>query len=391
MSRNRAVIWRSHLLPGSETFVRGQGDALTRWEPDYLGAVKVASPVARDTDVVAFADDPRGRAELLLLKLTGRSTRLDAALAGLRPDLVHAHFGGDGWLVSGSAQRLGVPLVVTLHGQDVTRQPAQPGARGARTRRNLRQAFDRAALIIAVSEFIRDRAVALGADPAKVRVHHTGVPIPPPFGETAKRWDVIFIGRFVAKKGTDDLIEAAGMLPAALRPRLLFVGSGPLEATARQRAAELDLDATFLGAQSPAEVRRHLAESRILAAPSRTAPDGDCEGLPTTILEAGSAGLPAVATYHSGIPEAVRHGETGLLSAERDRAALAENLAALVGDEALRARLGVAARKHVAEHFDLHRQTGRLEELYDAVLAGALPASDGGDPGRVAALRRRQS
>ncbi|OKI53579.1 glycosyltransferase [Micromonospora sp. CB01531] len=370
MSQSRAVIWRSHLLPGSETFVRNQGDALARWAPHYLGAVKVASPLARDSDAIAFPDDPRGRAELLRLKLTGRSARLDAALARLAPDLVHAHFGGDGWLVSGSTRRLGVPLVVTLHGQDVTRQPALPGARGARNRRHLRQAFDRAALVIAVSEFIRDRAIALGADPAKVRVHHIGVPIPPPPAATPKRWDVIFVGRFVAKKGVDDLVEAVGMLPAARRPRLLLVGSGPLEAPVRRRAAELDLDATFLGAQSPEVVRRHLAESRILAAPSRTAPDGDCEGLPTTILEAGSAGLPAVATYHSGIPEAVRHGETGLLSAERDRTALAAHLDTLLGDEALRSRLGTAARAHVETHFDLHRQTRLLEELYDEARSG---------------------
>lgn len=369
MPPSRAVIWRSHLLPGSETFVRNQGDALTRWTARYLGAVKVTSALTRDTDVIAFPDDPWARADLLRLKLTGRSARLDAALAGLEPELVHAHFGGDGWLVSGSARRLGVPLVVTLHGQDVTRQPVLPGARGVRNRRHLRQAFDRAALVIAVSEFIRDRAVALGADPARVRVHHIGVPVPPPLPAAPKRWDVIFVGRFVAKKGVDDLVEAAGMLPAARRPRLLFVGSGPLEAPVRRRAAELGLDATFLGAQTPEAVRRHLAESRILAAPSRTAPDGDCEGLPTTILEAGGAGLPAVATYHSGIPEAVRHGETGLLGAERDRATLADHLDALLGDEALRSRLGTAARAHVEAHFDVRRQTRLLEELYDEVVA----------------------
>jgi glycosyltransferase involved in cell wall biosynthesis len=112
-----------------------------------------------------------------------------------------------------------------------------------------------------------------------------------------------------------------------------------------------------------------MAQAKILAVPSRTAPDGDAEGLPTTILEAGALGVPAVATRHSGIPEAVRHGETGLLGPERDRAALAANLRALLGDDALRERLGRQARLHVATHFDLARQTRRLEDLYDSLVS----------------------
>ncbi|SCG74687.1 glycosyltransferase [Micromonospora inositola] len=372
MPEATVVIWRSHLLPGSETFIRNQGDALSRWRPRYLGAVKVESSIARDTDVIAFPDDARGRAELLGLKLTGRSRRLEAPLARLRPEVVHAHFGGDGWLVSRAAGRLGVPLVITLHGQDVTWRPNLPGLSGVRQRRLLRQAFDRAALIIAVSEFIRGRAVALGADPRKVRVHHTGVPIPPSVPAPDKKWDVVFVGRFVEKKGIDDLVEAVGMLPAALRPRMLFIGTGPLEAATRERAGQLGLDATFLGMQDPGAVSRHLAESKVLVAPSRIASDGDCEGLPTTILEAASVGVPTIATYHSGIPEAVLPGETGLLGAERDRAALADNIRQLLGDDALRARLGARARQHVAEHFDLHQQTRRLEELYDSLAARSL-------------------
>ncbi|MEV0717325.1 glycosyltransferase [Asanoa sp. NPDC050611] len=373
MPHPSVVIWRSHLLPGSETFVRNQADSLTRWHPRYLGAVKVLSPVARDTDVIAFGDDPRGRASLAGLKLTGLSPRLEAVLSGLSPDLVHAHFGDNGWLVSAAARRLGLPLVVTLHGQDVTRQAALPGARGVRHRRHLRQAFERATLVIAVSHFIRDRAISLGADPAKVVVHHTGVPIPPADLRVPKRWDVLFVGRFVAKKGVDDLVEAAGLLE---RPaRLLLVGDGPLWEPVRARAAELGLDATFVGAQPPEAVRDYLASSRILAAPSRTAPDGDSEGLPTTILEAGSAGLPTVATLHSGIPEAVLDGSTGLLSPEGDRAALAENLGVLLGDEGLQARLGAAAREHVTAHFDVRKQTGLLEELYDRARGGISRAA----------------
>ncbi|MGN9811321.1 glycosyltransferase [Micromonospora sp. BQ11] len=364
----RVVVWRSHLLPGSETFVRNQADALTTWRPTYLGAVRVASPLSRDTDVLAFGDTARDRRDLLALKVTGRSGRLTRTLAALRPAVVHAHFGGDGWLVSRAADTLGVPLVVTLHGQDVTRQPALPGVRGARQRRNLGEAFERAALVIAVSGFIRDRAVALGADPAKVRVHHIGVPVPAAPATGPKRWDVAFVGRFVAKKGIDDLIEAVGLL-APERPRVVFIGSGPLEEPLRARAAQLGLDATFLGAQPPAEVARHVAASKLLAAPSRTAPDGDTEGLPTTVLEAASLGLPVVSTYHSGIPEAVVHGETGLLGPEGDRDALAANLRRLLGDETLRDRLGREARRHVEERFDLHAQTRRLERIYDDAVA----------------------
>jgi len=367
------AIWRSCLLPGSETFIRHQGGALTDWRAAYVGAVKVASPIAADTDAIAYPDGAAGRLGWILLRLTGRSRRLRALLAGLRPAVVHAHFAGDGWLVSRAAVRLGVPLVITVHGLDVTSQARRPGLRGLRHRRHLRVAFARAALIIAVSEFIRDRAIEAGADPAKVRVHHTGVPIAAVPARVPSRWDIVFVGRFVAKKGLDDLVEAAGML-GDLRPRILLIGAGPLAEQIRRRAAELGLDATFPGVRDAAAVRRALAESKVFVSPSKVAPDGDTEGLPTTILEAGSVGLPTISTHHSGIPEAVVHGETGLLCREGDRAALAAAIRRLLTDDELRERLGSQARRHVEAHFDLGAQTGRLQELYESVaVIGAGP------------------
>lgn len=366
------VIWRSGLLSGSETFIRNHGTALTRWRPVFMGATRVASPLAADGDVIAYPAGRRGRLEFLRLRLTGRSSRIVALLRRLRPAVVHAHFGGDGWLISASAQRLGVPLVVTVHGHDVTRQPASTGPHGVRYRRNLRQAFERATVVIAVSEFIRGRAIALGADPAKVRVHYTGVPVPPAPPEQPKLWDLMFVGRFVEKKGVDDLLEAVALLDS--RPRALLIGSGPLEAGLRERAAALGVNATFLGAQDPAAVSAYMAQSKIFVSPSRTAADGDTEGLPTTILEAATMRLPTVSTYHSGIPEAVVHGETGLLCAEGDRAALAANIGTLLADEELRTRLGEAARRHVEQHFDLAKQTLLLEELYTR-LATRVPTT----------------
>lgn len=362
---SRVVIWRSALLAGSETFVRGQGDALTRWRPTYVGATRTASPLSRPDDVIAFGADRRA---FLRLRLTGSSPRLDRVLAAQRPDLVHAHFGGDGWLASGAAARLGVPLVVTVHGHDVTRQPESPGVRGIRYRQNLRTVFRRAALVVAVSEVIRERAIACGADPDRVRVHYTGVPVPVSPPVVPKRWDVAFVGRFVPKKGVDDLLTALASIHSP-RPRALFIGDGPLEPSMRARAEQLGLDATFLGSHPPLVVQRHLAESRMLVAPSKIAPDGDTEGLPTTILEAAALGLPVVATRHSGIPEAVVDGETGLLCAEGDPAGLAAAIGRLLGDAALRRRMGALGHRRVTDRFDLKEQTRRLEGLYDEAAA----------------------
>ena len=370
----RLVIWRSAMLAGSETFVRNHGDALTRWTPTYLGATRDDSPLARESDVIAYPGGGGDRRAFLRLRLTGSSPRLRRLLAGARPDLVHAHFGGDGWLVSGSAARLGIPLVVTTHGHDVTRQPDSGGLKGVRYRRNLRAVFGRAALVLAASEVIRERAIARGADPERVRVHYTGVPVPAEVPAVPAEWDVVFVGRFTEKKGVDDLIAALGVLRPT-RPRALFVGSGPLREQTEAYAKDLGVDVTFAGPLPPAEVARHLAAARVLAAPSKTASDGDTEGLPTTILEAGALGVPVVSTRHSGIPEAVVDGETGLLGPEADPAALARNLHRLLSDDALRARLGRTARAHVAGNFNLATQTGKLEDLYDEVVANERTGS----------------
>ncbi|WP_250008840.1 glycosyltransferase [Actinoplanes sp. M2I2] len=362
MPDRRVLIWRSAMLLGSETFIRNQADSLSRWEPVYAGATKVVSPLARDTDLIAYPSDADHRA-FLRLRLTGSSPQLHHLLAGVRPDVVHAHFGGDGWLVSGSAARAKVPLIVTLHGHDVTRQPSSTGPKGVRYRRNLRTIFQRAAVLIAVSEVIRQRAIHWGADPAKVRVHHTGVPIPAVATAVPKQWDVAFVGRFVEKKGADDLIAALSTLQA----RALFIGDGPRFAEMQGYARSLRLDATFLGARPADEVYRLLGESRVLAAPSRTAADGDSEGLPTTVVEAMALGLPVVSTRHSGIPEAVTDGTTGLLGAEGDREALAANLRKLLDDENLRTAMGAAARARAETDFDVVKQSRRLEDIYDEV------------------------
>lgn len=81
-------------------------------------------------------------------------------------------------------------------------------------------------------------------------------------------------------------------------------------------------------------------------------------------------GLPVVSTLSGGIPEAVKHGETGLLVTERDPRALADAILHLIEDQELWQRYSLAGRRHVVAHFDLAQQTSRLESVFEQLLAG---------------------
>jgi glycosyltransferase involved in cell wall biosynthesis len=98
---------------------------------------------------------------------------------------------------------------------------------------------------------------------------------------------------------------------------------------------------------------------------SVTAEDGDEEGLPVSILEAMAEGVPVVSTLHAGIPEAVRHGETGLLVEPGNCRAMAESACDLLRDEPLRRRMGATARKVVVTRFSLDGQIGALRNIIE--------------------------
>ena len=110
-------------------------------------------------------------------------------------------------------------------------------------------------------------------------------------------------------------------------------------------------------------VRTLLDESHLLLAPSVTAADGDQEGTPVAIMEAMASGLPVVSTLHSGIPEVVKDGVTGLLVPERDVDALAEGLRRLVESPASWAGMGKRGRAVIEQEYDVGVLGGRLVEI----------------------------
>jgi colanic acid/amylovoran biosynthesis glycosyltransferase len=182
----------------------------------------------------------------------------------------------------------------------------------------------------------------------------------------------------IAKKDHACTLSAfARVRDAFPQARLRIAGEGPLLGELQALAGTLGVaDAVdWLGFLGPAAMRAELVAAHVFVHPSVTGPDGNREGVPNAMLEAMATGLPDVATRHGGIPEAVKHGQSGILIDERDAIGLADAVCALLANDADRERLGIQAAASVVAHFSRPAALAALEGIYDKVArqGGTMP------------------
>ncbi|MGV7031058.1 glycosyltransferase [Methylobacterium symbioticum] len=183
-------------------------------------------------------------------------------------------------------------------------------------------------------------------------------PAPPPVrpardgSDPADPLRLVCVGRLVAKKGHDDLLDALARLPD-LHWQLTLIGGGALRADLEARAARLGLGARvrFQGALAQPAVIAAMRAADLFVLPTKSAPGGDRDGLPNVLMEAASQDLPILATAFAGTPEFIASGTHGLLVPPGDPAALAQALRDLAGDPGLRRRLALAARARLVRDF----------------------------------------
>lgn len=259
------------------------------------------------------------------------------------------------------------PSIVSFHGADVMVDMDKPAYRSA-----TREMLEAVKLVLVRSESLRRAVVDLGCDEKKIKLQRTGIPLDEfPFRQRSfpqnGEWRLVQACRLIEKKGLAVALHAfATFLGQHPSSTLTIAGEGPLldELQDLTRVLKIDQRVSFTGFISQAKLRDIFYASHIFLHPSETGPDGNQEGIPNSMLEAMSSGLPIFATQHGGIPEAIENSVSGVLVPERDAEKLAGAL--LNAAENRDFLLGIARRgaEVVGEKFDLLVQTRRLEEVY---------------------------
>jgi glycosyltransferase involved in cell wall biosynthesis len=379
--QHRVLIFRNELLWASETFILAQAGALKSFVPVYAGLLPVELSLQLPSKPVLLSSSSArlGHIRRKVYWQYPIAPLFHARLRSAQVQLIHAHFAFGGATALPVAKLLNVPLVVTLHGYDVTLgdDAMERRAEGRIFQRRREELWERASIFFCISKFIRDQALARGYPEAKLRLHYTGTDLSL-FQPSRSERDpnlILFVGRLVEKKGCSYLLDAIAILkrknPAV---RLVMIGDGYLGQSLRERVNAERLPCEFLGNQPAHIVRDWMCRAQVFCAPSVHASNGDSEGLGMVFIEAQAVGTPVVSFDHGGIGEVVLDKVTGLLAPERDSTMLAAYLERFLSDRSLWAEFSRRGIENAKNRFDIVTQTARLEVLYSAAIAEFKPA-----------------
>lgn len=366
INKKTIIVYRDKLLLESETFISRSYDNFQDYEIVYVCSKLGWSHKNISKRKILVSTNPFFR---FLFKKFGYIQNL-RKLKKIQPSLIHAHFGTSGALALPIAKQLGIPLIVTFHGGDITKH-----AHIKKTffqsvfKKRLKELKTYSSAFLGVSNFISSRLIEEGFPEKKIFTHYLGIKFIKNKINTCNQNNFLFLGRLVEKKGVDILIDAIRILnKEEVYINLNIAGSGSLEKHLKRRSSDLK-NINFLGWKSKEEVKQILIKSKALIVPSQTAKNGDSEGLPTVILEGLSYGSLIIASNHSGIPEIIKNKISGYIFQEGNAKQLSQvikDVMTLKDDE--RNNIIEQGQKILEEKFNSSKQSKNLEILIDKLI-----------------------
>jgi colanic acid/amylovoran biosynthesis glycosyltransferase len=285
-----------------------------------------------------------------------------ASLLHARPSVFIAEYGVSAAPIIDIVQDLNITLIVNFYGYDAFNRDVVSKHAVA-----YKKVFDYAAFVCAQSNSIKRELIAMGCKPEKIVIN----PVPPndAFFQLACNPNsntLISVGRFVNKKAPFAVLLAfqrvLAQVPSA---KLIMIGDGPLFFACKEMAGMLGIAESieFTGRLNPDQQRECMQRASIFVQHSVVGPDGDSEGLPVAIMEASAMGMPIVSTIHSGIPEAVEDGVTGLLSPEFDAETMAANIIRLLANPTEGIEMGRKGKEKMQASFRMEMHIENLKQL----------------------------
>jgi colanic acid/amylovoran biosynthesis glycosyltransferase len=285
-----------------------------------------------------------------------------------RVDVVMAEYGPTGIDIMAACKLAAVPLVTHFHGWDAYVLASDP-ARSP----EYQALFQASEAIVAVSRHMQAHLRGLGAPPDRIVWNPCGAELrataqarpaqaPPTF---------ITVGRPAPKKATIvSLLAFAEVLRAIPEARLEMIGGG-LDAVSYQAARALHIEhaVSFVGALPHEAVLERLCRARCYLHPSVTAPDGDMEGTPVTVMEAMAAGLPVVSTRHGGIMDLLEGTSAGVLVDEYDVEATAQAMVLYARDASRAQSDGAEGRRLMEEKWSMEHSIRKLDAIIELARA----------------------
>lgn len=295
-------------------------------------------------------------------RMAGAAWAARADWSGAR--VVHGHYAIAGLAAWRVARRAGVPLALTFHGSDLNLWPDEHPDRLD----DLRTAVRDASLVVTVSLPLAERLreltgasalhLPIGVDHRSLRAQTL------PRDEARQRFDidatatvVLYVGNLLPDKGIRALVDAVAELDSTVC--LEVVGGGP-EAGYGLAEPRLAGRIAYRGQQPPSEIPAWMSAADVLVLPSLR------EGLPTVLVEAGSIGLPVIASAVGGIPDLLADGRGALLPS-LSAPDIAAALRAFCADRGGAANAATRLRAHVEADYDAAANAGRLADAYAAI------------------------
>lgn len=364
---------KDRFLPLSETFIYPQVSRLDRYRSVVLDRHRRQNrtefPWSDYYSVVERRGSWYAMGERLALRYFGYSPYLERILRVEKVQVIHAHFGQLGALITPVARRLQIPLVVSFYGKDLSNFVAHPRWKG-----RFADMWQTAQAVLALGEQMVEALARAGCPRRKLSVMPIAVDLgriqyverQPPVGPSPLQ--MVGVGRLIKKKGFDVALRALSHLPEPEKVHFTIVGDGPQRDELQALVAQLDLAQTvsFAGWLSHERVIQEMSRAHVFLLPSRTDPDsGEMEGTPTVLLEAQATGLPVISTVHAGIPDIVQNGRTGWLVAEDNEHALSAQLQDVLDKTQELPAFSRRARTFVERYHSADAVMDRLQSVYD--------------------------